>query len=165
VTETAATRARKPCRRKRRFCSDECFFWKNCFGRMFFLKNCLKNCLAKKTVSRARRVSTFCMFVSTFCTVEKTCPSLHDSTRKLLGSFDAVIRVARWFSFVPKTPIWVYFGGTWNGKCWYILWPFGIFQMAIYLVYFMAACIVCVYLVSFPQFGMSEPRKIWQPWL
>jgi hypothetical protein len=23
--------------------------------------------------------------------------------------------------FVPRIPIWVNFGGPWNGKCWYIL--------------------------------------------
>jgi hypothetical protein len=30
-------------------------------------------------------------------------------------------RVARLFIFEPKIPIWVDFGGPWNGKCWYIL--------------------------------------------
>jgi hypothetical protein len=30
-------------------------------------------------------------------------------------------RVARWFIFKPKIPFWVNFGGSWNGKCWYIL--------------------------------------------
>jgi hypothetical protein len=30
-------------------------------------------------------------------------------------------RVARWFIFKPKIPIWVYFGGPWYGKCWYFL--------------------------------------------
>jgi hypothetical protein len=42
-------------------------------------------------------------------------------------------RVARWFVFKPKIPIWVNFGGHWNGKCcysltiiWNILWPFAI---------------------------------------
>jgi hypothetical protein len=30
-------------------------------------------------------------------------------------------RVARWFIFKPNIPIWVNFGGPWNGKCWYIL--------------------------------------------
>jgi hypothetical protein len=34
-------------------------------------------------------------------------------------------RVARWFIFTPKISIWVNFGGPWNGKCWYILRPFG----------------------------------------
>jgi hypothetical protein len=27
-------------------------------------------------------------------------------------------RVARWFIFKPKIPIWVYFRGPWYGKCW-----------------------------------------------
>jgi hypothetical protein len=44
-------------------------------------------------------------------------------------------RVARWHIFKPKIPIWVNFGGPWVGKCWYILWPFGIFYG--YLGYFM----------------------------
>jgi hypothetical protein len=34
-------------------------------------------------------------------------------------------RVARWFIFKPKIPIWVNFGGPWNGKGWYILNTFG----------------------------------------
>jgi hypothetical protein len=36
-------------------------------------------------------------------------------------------RVARWFVFTPKVPIWVNFGGPWNGKCQHVLRPFGIF--------------------------------------
>jgi hypothetical protein len=35
-------------------------------------------------------------------------------------------RVARWYIVKPKFPIWVNFGGPWNGKDWYILWHFGI---------------------------------------
>jgi hypothetical protein len=35
-------------------------------------------------------------------------------------------KVARWFVFKPKIPIWENFGGPLNGKCWCILWPFGI---------------------------------------
>jgi hypothetical protein len=34
--------------------------------------------------------------------------------------------VASWFILRPKIPNWVYFGVPWNGKCWYILRPFGI---------------------------------------
>jgi hypothetical protein len=34
-------------------------------------------------------------------------------------------RVARWFVFKPKIQIWVNFGEPWNGKCCYILRPFG----------------------------------------
>jgi hypothetical protein len=36
-------------------------------------------------------------------------------------------RVARWFIFRPKIAIWVNFGGSCNGRCWYILWTFGLF--------------------------------------
>jgi hypothetical protein len=45
-------------------------------------------------------------------------------------------RVARWFIFKPKIPIWVNFRGPQIGKSWNILWPFGIFTYG-YLVYFM----------------------------
>jgi hypothetical protein len=45
-------------------------------------------------------------------------------------------RVARWYIFKPKIPIWGNFGGPWNIQCWYILWPFGKFYN--HLVYFMA---------------------------
>jgi hypothetical protein len=33
-------------------------------------------------------------------------------------------RVARWFVFKPKIPIWVNFGAPYIGKCLYISWPF-----------------------------------------
>jgi hypothetical protein len=36
-------------------------------------------------------------------------------------------RVDRWYILRPKIPIWVYFGGLWSGKRWYILWSFGKF--------------------------------------
>jgi hypothetical protein len=35
-----------------------------------------------------------------------------------------------------KIPIWVNFGGSYNGRCWYIVWPLGIFYS--HLVYFVA---------------------------
>jgi hypothetical protein len=31
--------------------------------------------------------------------------------------FWVCVRVARWFVFKPKIPIWVNFGGPWRGKC------------------------------------------------
>jgi hypothetical protein len=31
-----------------------------------------------------------------------------------------ISRVAGWYIFEPKIPIWVNFGGPKNGKCWYI---------------------------------------------
>jgi hypothetical protein len=36
-------------------------------------------------------------------------------------------RVARWYIFKQKILIWVHYGGSWNGKGWYILWQFGTF--------------------------------------
>jgi hypothetical protein len=44
-------------------------------------------------------------------------------------------RVARWFVFKPKIQIWVNFGGSLNGRCWYILWTLGPFYGL--LLYFM----------------------------
>jgi hypothetical protein len=38
--------------------------------------------------------------------------------------------------FHTKKTLWAYFGGIWNLKCWYILWPFGILYG--HLVYYMA---------------------------
>jgi hypothetical protein len=45
-------------------------------------------------------------------------------------------KVARWYIWIPKIPIWVYFEGHWNAKCWYNLWTLGIFYC--HLVYDMA---------------------------
>jgi hypothetical protein len=42
--------------------------------------------------------------------------------------FKLLTRIARWYIVKPKIPIWVNFGGPWNGKGWYILWPFGILR-------------------------------------
>jgi hypothetical protein len=36
----------------------------------------------------------------------------------------------------PKIPIWVNFGGLWNGRAWYVLWPFGTYYG--HLIHFMA---------------------------
>jgi hypothetical protein len=40
-------------------------------------------------------------------------------------------RVARWFVFKPKIQIWVNFGRSCNGRCWYILWTLGPFYSLI----------------------------------
>jgi hypothetical protein len=59
-------------------------------------------------------------------------------------------RFARWFCFKPKIPNSGKFGGPWNGKCNYILWPFGILHShLVLLVYFWYS---------------SWSRQIWQPW-
>jgi hypothetical protein len=45
------------------------------------------------------------------------------------GNSETVLlaRVARWYIFIPIILNWEYLGRPWNVKCWYILWPFGIF--------------------------------------
>jgi hypothetical protein len=47
----------------------------------------------------------------------------HQAETKAMSSLNFAVsgRVARWFVFKPKIPIWVNFGGSWNGKSWYIL--------------------------------------------
>jgi hypothetical protein len=42
-------------------------------------------------------------------------------------------RVARWHIFKQKIQIWVNFGGSSSGRCWYILWPFGLFTAICYI--------------------------------
>jgi hypothetical protein len=73
-----------------------------------------------------------------------------------------------WFVFDPKIPIWVNFGGPWNGKCCYILLSFGIFYD--HLEYFMDiwqnVCMAVWYSLwsfgigIFPHIAMFAPRKI-----
>jgi hypothetical protein len=58
-------------------------------------------------------------------------------------------RVARCYIFKPKIPIWVNFC---NVRCWYILWPFGIFCG--HLVYFM------VIWYNYPCFGMLCQKNL-----
>jgi hypothetical protein len=55
-------------------------------------------------------------------------------------------RVARWYIFKPKLSIWGNFGGSCNGSCWYILWPFDLFYG--HLVYFFAT--LYIYGIFFP---------------
>jgi hypothetical protein len=90
--------------------------------------------------------------------------------------FGDATKVARWYIFKPKLPIWVNFGGSCNGRCLYTLWPFGIFYG--HLVYFTAIWstlkpfgIFCGHLVFFIAkwyfflLWYFVERKIWQPWL
>jgi hypothetical protein len=79
----------------------------------------------------------------------------------LLSQF--TIRVARWFLFRPKIPIWVYFGGPWNGKFWYIciFWSFGIFYD--HWVYFWAFVNSVVIWYIFPHFGTLHQEKSGNP--
>jgi hypothetical protein len=68
-------------------------------------------------------------------------------------------RVARLHIFKPKNTIWVNFAGSCNGRCCYILCPFG---LHIYgrLVDF---GIFYGYLVYFPHFGMLYQNKSGNP--
>jgi hypothetical protein len=66
-------------------------------------------------------------------------------------------------SFQTKNQIWVHYWGPYNGKCLFILWPFGIFTSIWYNVWPFE--IVCGHLEYFSHFGMFGPRKIWQPWI
>jgi hypothetical protein len=58
-------------------------------------------------------------------------------------------RVARWFVFKPKIPIWVNFGGSWNGKSWYI-------YMTIWRI-LLPLEIFNVHLVYLSSFGIFSP--------
>jgi hypothetical protein len=62
-------------------------------------------------------------------------------------------RVARWFVFKPKIPLWVNFEGSCNGKSGYILRPFDLFYGN--WKYFMA--VFCGHLVDFPPFWYFVP--------
>jgi hypothetical protein len=64
-------------------------------------------------------------------------------------------RVARWYIFIPKKPLWVYFWGPLNGKSWYILWPLVKFYDP--LVYFVDIMYI------FPRFGMLSQYKSAKP--
>jgi hypothetical protein len=71
-------------------------------------------------------------------------------------------RVARWHLFKPKIPIWVNFGGYYNGRCWNVLLPFGLFTAISYILWSFG--IIYGYLVYFSPFWYVVPWKIWQPW-
>jgi hypothetical protein len=72
------------------------------------------------------------------------------------------IRVARWHIFKPKIPIWVNFGGSRKGRCWYILWPIGLFY--VHLVYSVSIWYMLWLFGIFFPFWYVVPRKIWLPW-
>jgi hypothetical protein len=71
-------------------------------------------------------------------------------------------RVARWYIFRPKIPIWVKLGGGFEKKMllyymaiWNILWQFDMKYG--HLVFF-------VVIWYFSPVWYFEPRIIWQPW-
>jgi hypothetical protein len=94
-------------------------------------------------------------------------PASSPCNQALDDSFTVQRRVARWFICIPKIQICVYFGGSWNEKCWYIvcmtiwniLWPFGkLYDLLEYSlcgivslssIYFTAVCVLWyIFLIS-----------------
>jgi hypothetical protein len=72
-------------------------------------------------------------------------------------------RVARWFLFRPKIPIWVYSGGPRNGKCCYIFWSFKYFTTIVYILWDIAYFLVIWYI--FPHFGILYQENTGNPGL
>jgi hypothetical protein len=70
-------------------------------------------------------------------------------------------RVARWFVFKPKIQIWVNFGESCNGSCWYILWTLGPFYGLCYILCTFG--IVHGTLVYFSRFGILYEEKSGNP--
>jgi hypothetical protein len=68
------------------------------------------------------------------------------------------------YIFRPKIAIWVNFGGSCNGRCWYILCTFGVFYG--HLIYFMTIWYI-LWSFGIPPawhpFWCIVHRKIWQP--
>jgi hypothetical protein len=64
-------------------------------------------------------------------------------------------RVARWYILKPKIPIWVNFGGPWNGQGWDILGSFGIFNI-------LFDDLVAIWFI-FPRFGKFFQEKSGNP--
>jgi hypothetical protein len=70
-------------------------------------------------------------------------------------------RVARWYMCIPKFPMSIFFGGHWNRKWRYTLWPFGK-CFAIWYRIIWQFCIFCchlVYIHTFPHFGTLYQEK------
>jgi hypothetical protein len=68
-------------------------------------------------------------------------------------------RVARWYIFKPKIPIWVYLGGPWNGKCWYFLVIWNILQPFVisygHLVHFVVIWYICYHFSVFTNKNLA----------
>jgi hypothetical protein len=73
-----------------------------------------------------------------------------------------VSRVARWYIFKPKIPVWVNFRGSCNGRCWYILLRLGPFYG--HLIHFTTICYILWQSgIFFPRFGKSHQEKSGNP--
>jgi hypothetical protein len=60
---------------------------------------------------------------------------LTDKKRQQKSIVHPRIRVARWYIFKPKILIWIDFGGSGNGRCWYILSPLVYFTAIWYILW------------------------------
>jgi hypothetical protein len=70
-----------------------------------------------------------------------------------------LLRVARWFVFKPKMPNWENFSEPQIGKCWNILWPFGIFYG--FLGYFVTIWyILCSFGTFFPVLVSCSKKNL-----
>jgi hypothetical protein len=63
--------------------------------------------------------------------------------------------------FKPKILIWVNFGGSCIGRCWYNLWTVGLLVVVCYILWTFG--IVRGHLVYFPHFGMLYVKKSGDP--
>jgi hypothetical protein len=75
-------------------------------------------------------------------------------------------RVASWYSFIQKIPIWVcYFGGPWNGKCWYMYVFYGHLEyfLAMRYTYFLPLGYFVVIWYIFLRFGILYQEKSGNP--
>jgi hypothetical protein len=70
-------------------------------------------------------------------------------------------RVARWYIFKSKIKIWVDFGGSCNGSCLYIIWPFGLLWQFYIFCGHLVHYIVLWYI--FPRFGVLHQDKSGNP--
>jgi hypothetical protein len=77
--------------------------------------------------------------------------------------FLSCFRVARWCVSKPEIQIWANFGGSCNGRCWYIFGTLGPFYGP--FVYFMDLWYIGIGVIwCRSPFWYFIPRKIWQPW-
>jgi hypothetical protein len=100
-----------------------------------YMLQCL--CLHTHTCSTGRnsivtevdKLAIFCQVVLSFFFQR------HVKKRMLFRTSRVQIRVARWYIFKPKIPIWIDFGGSCNGRCWYILSPLVYFTAIWYILW------------------------------
>jgi hypothetical protein len=121
-------------------------------------------CLSKGTIGFSLRIKlhaqvmTFNSSVSEIPEAYFACKGLRLKTHAGVR-LEVCSRVARWYIFKPKTPVWVNFAmedvGIFYGNL--VYFP-AIWSICGHLVYFMVIWYI------FSRFWYVIPRKIWQPW-